>query len=201
VTWSLLCITDVLAAWIGKRDRNTVTAPFLAWAPMERQRSLALHLGWVMIQLVAQIHLWDIGSLYWQKQQRHALYGILRMSVNGVSMISSFASWVSYVPIGCRHPFMRYWQPLLAKTTATCSLRHPENERQQSVNSFRTCIFRDQGITRIFACITVLLTALLGKKTIHRRWNTDTKLIDIANCSTSKSTLLVAENAILIRYY
>jgi hypothetical protein len=30
VTWSLLCITDVLAAFIGKRDSNMVTAPFLA---------------------------------------------------------------------------------------------------------------------------------------------------------------------------
>jgi len=54
---------------------------------------------------------------------------------------------------------------------------------------------------RIFACITVLLTALLGKNTIYWRWNTDTKLLDIANCSTSKSILLVGENAILIRYY
>jgi len=43
---------------------------------------------------------------------------------------------------------MRYWQPLLAKTTATCSLRHPENERQMSVNSLKTCIFRNQGIAR-----------------------------------------------------
>jgi hypothetical protein len=96
---------------------------------------------------------------------------------------------------------MRYWQPLLAKTTAKCSLQQPENERQRSINSFRTCIFRNQGIAWIFACITVLLTALLGKNTIYGRWNTDTKLIDIANCSTSKSSLLVAENSILIRYY
>jgi len=154
-----------------------------------------------MFRLVADIHLLNIGSLYWQKQQRLAPCGILKMSVNGVSTIFSFASWVSYVPIGRRHPFMRYWQPLLAKTTATCSLRHPENERQWIVNRFRTCIFRNQGIVRIFACITVLLTALLGKNTIYRRWNTDTKLIDIANSSTSKNTLLVAENAILIRYY
>jgi len=64
---------------------------------------------------------------------------------------------------------MRYWQPLLAKTTATCSLRHPEKERQRSVNSFRTCIFRNHGIARNFACITILLTALLGKNTIYRR--------------------------------
>jgi len=113
----------------------------------------------------------------------------------------SFVSWVCYVPIGCRHPFMRYWQPLLAKTTATCSLRRPENERQQSVNSSRTCIFRNQGVVQIFACITVSLTTLLGKNNIYWRWNTDTKLINIANCSTSKSTLMVAENAILISYY
>jgi hypothetical protein len=45
------------------------------------------------------------------------------------------------------------------------------------------------------------LTALLGKNTIYRRWNTDTKSIDTANCSTNKSSLIVAGNAILIRYY
>jgi len=84
-------------------------------------------------------------------------------------MIFSFASGVSYVPIGCRYPFMIYWQPVLAKTTATCSLRNTENERQPSVNSFRTCIFRDQGIAQIFACIPVLFTASLGKNTIYRR--------------------------------
>jgi len=154
-----------------------------------------------MFRLVAEIHLWDIGSLYWQKQQRHAPCSILKMSVNGASTIFGVASCVSYVPIGCRPPFMRYWQPLQAKTTATCCLQHPENERHRSVNSFRTCIFRNWGIARIFVCITVLLTALPGKTTIYRRWNTDTKFIDIANCSPSKSTLLVAENAILIRYY
>jgi len=58
------------------------------------------------------------------------------MSVNGASTIISFASWVSYVLIGCRHPFMRYWQPLLAKTTATRSLQHPENERHQGIKDF-----------------------------------------------------------------
>jgi len=88
-----------------------------------------------------------------------------------------------------------------AKTSATCSLQHPENERQLGINSARTSISRNQGIAWIFPSITVLLTTLLGKNTIYRRWNTDTKLLDIANCSTSKSTLLVAENAILIRYY
>ena len=147
------------------------------------------------------MHNRHIGSFYWQKRYQHGHRTILSMSVNGASTIFSFASWVSYVPTGCSHPFMRYWQPLRAKATAKCSLQHPENERQRSVNSFRTCILRNQGIARIFACITVLLTAFLGKNTIYWRWNTDTKLIDIANCFTSKSSLIVVENLILIRYY
>jgi len=135
------------------------------------------------------MHNGPIGSSYWQKREPHSHRPILSMSINEASTILGFAASVGYVPIGCRHPFMRYWQPSLAKTTATCFLRHPENERQRSVNSFRTCTFRNQGIARIFVCITVLSTALLRKNTLYRRWNTDTKLIDIANCSTSKSTL------------
>ena len=154
-----------------------------------------------MFWLVVDIHWWDIGSLYRPKQQRHAPGSILKMSVNWASTIFSFASWVSCVPIGCRHPLMRYWQPILATTTATCYLRHPEDECQRSINSFRTSIICNLGIVRNIACITVLLTALVGKNTIYWTWNTDTKLIDIAKCSTSKSTLLVAENAILLRYY
>jgi allantoicase len=110
-----------------------------------------------------------MGSHNWQKHQQHAPCGILKMSVNGASTIFSFASGVCYIPIGVSHPFTRYWQPLLAKTTVTGSLRHPENERQQRVNSYRTCIFRDEGIARNFACITVILTALLDKNTIYRR--------------------------------
>jgi len=91
------------------------------------------------------------------------------MSVNGASTIFSVPSWVMYVPIGCRHPFIKYWQPLLAETTKTCSLPHPENERQQSVNSFSCCIFGNQGIALIFAFIKELLTALIGKNTIYQR--------------------------------
>jgi len=90
-----------------------------------------------MFQLVADIHLPDIGSLYWEKLQQHAPCRILRMSVNRVLTIVSFASWVIYVLIGWRHPFTRSWQPLLGKTTATCSLLHHENEHQRSVNDSR----------------------------------------------------------------
>jgi hypothetical protein len=96
---------------------------------------------------------------------------------------------------------MRYWQPLGAKTTATRYLPHPEIERQRSVNSFWSCLFGNQGIARIFEHITESLTALIGKNTIYQTKNTDSKLIDIANCKTCKNILLVVEYAILIRYY
>jgi len=89
-----------------------------------------------MFWLVADTHLSDIGNLYWEKRQWHAPCRILRLNVNGASTIVSFASWAIYVPIGWRHPFTRYWQPLLGKTTATCSLPHPENDHQWSVNNF-----------------------------------------------------------------
>jgi len=35
-----------------------------------------------MFRLVADINLSDIGSVYWQKQQRHAPCHILKVSVN-----------------------------------------------------------------------------------------------------------------------
>jgi len=96
-----------------------------------------------MSRLHADIQLSDIGSLCWPKEEQHTPCRILKMSVNRASMIFSFASWVIYVLIGCRHPFIRYWQFLLAQTTVTCSLPYSENERQWSFNDFKLCIFDD----------------------------------------------------------
>jgi len=117
-----------------------------------------------MFRLVADIHFSDIGSLYWEKLQRHAPFRILRMIVDGGSLMFSFASWLIYVSIGCRHLFIKYWQPLLAKSTAKCSLPPPENERQWSVNSFSCCIVGNQVMVLIFALTMELLTAIIGKK-------------------------------------
>jgi hypothetical protein len=74
-----------------------------------------------------------------------------------------------YVLIGCRHPLIRYWQPLGGKTTATCSLPYPENECQQSINNFMYYIFGNQAILQIFTHISDLLTTLIGKETIYQR--------------------------------
>ena len=61
-----------------------------------------------MFGLVADVHLSDIDSFYWEELQRHAPSRILRMSINGASMmIFNFASWVFYVPTGCRDLFIR----------------------------------------------------------------------------------------------
>jgi len=122
-----------------------------------------------MFRSVVDLHLSDIGCLHWEKLQQHGRCNILGISINGVSTICSFESWVIYVPIGCRCPFIKYLQPLLAKTTATCSLPHPENEHQQSVNSFSGCIFGNYGIALIPASIMESLTALTANNTMYQR--------------------------------
>jgi len=94
VIWSLLCITNVLAAFIGKYDTNIVKAAFWEWASTEHQWFWALNYGQFMFRLVADIHWWDIGSLWGQKQQRHAPCRILKMSVNGASTVLGLAYFV-----------------------------------------------------------------------------------------------------------
>jgi hypothetical protein len=116
-----------------------------------------------MFRLVAGIHFSDIGNLYWENLQRHAPCHIVTTSVNRASAIFSFASSLIYIPIGCRHPFIKYWQPLLIKTTATSCLPHPGNERQRSINSFSCCMFSNQVMELIIALITESLTAIIGK--------------------------------------
>jgi len=45
VIWSLLCISDIMAAFIGKKQGDTVTTPFWEWVSTERQWCSALNLG------------------------------------------------------------------------------------------------------------------------------------------------------------
>jgi hypothetical protein len=170
VLWLLLGITDVLAAFTGKRDNITDSTPFREWASTEHQRLLASHPGQFIFRLVSDIHFADIGSLYWENCQRHAPCRIWRMSINGASTIHSFASCLIYFPIGCRHPLIKYWQHLHPKITAKLSLPHPENDCQWSVNSFSWCIFGNQGIVLIFTFIMDLLTAMIAKNTIYQRY-------------------------------
>jgi len=105
-----------------------------------------------------------IGSSYKQKRQQHGHHLILKMSVNRASTISSVASWVIYIPISCRLPFIRYWQPLLSETTATYSLPHPENDCQWSVNNLWFCKYGNQTMIWLLFRITDVLAAYIGKR-------------------------------------
>ena len=115
------------------------------------------------------LYLSNSSCLDWENLQRHAPCRIMGMSIKGVSTIWSCESLVIYVPIDWRHPFIKYWQPLLAKTTVTCSLPHPEKERQLSVNGFSCGIFGYQGIMLNSTFMTELSTALVGNNRIYRR--------------------------------
>jgi len=134
--WSLWCLTDMLAAFMGIWNSDMLPAASWEWASTECQQVSASHLGEFMFWLIVDIHLAEIDSVHSEKLKWHAPCHILRMSINGASTMFSFATWVIYVSIGCRHPFVRYWQPLLQKATATCSLPHPENEHQRSGNDY-----------------------------------------------------------------
>jgi len=85
------------------------------------------------------------------------------MSVNWVSTFVSFSSWVIYIPIHCRYPLIGYWHPSLGKASATCSLPHPENERQQSVNDFHLHIFGNLCSNWLQTSINQILAAFTGK--------------------------------------
>ena len=78
-------------------------------------------------------------------------------------MIFNFTSWIIYVRIGCRHPFIRYWLPLLKKTTATCSLQHRDNECQWSVNYRKLRILGNLCSDWLQTSIYHILAALPGK--------------------------------------
>jgi len=88
----------------------------------------------------------SIGSVSRQQGPQHGHHPILIISIIGELTICSFASWVIHILIACRHPFMRYWQPLQLKSTATGSLPHPTNERPRSVHSSSCPIFGNHSI-------------------------------------------------------
>ena len=167
--WLRRTNNHIMAAFTGNNYSGMLPAACWEWAATEHQQFLASHLGLSMFQLVVDIHLSDIGCLYWEQLQRHARSRTLRLSVHRVSTMFICEYWVIYFPIGYRHPFIKYWQPLLAKTTVTCSLPHPENEHQQSVNRISGIKFGNQGITLNSAFITELLTAVIGNNTMFQR--------------------------------
>jgi len=98
----------------------------IKWTSTERQQFVVLKVWELNFDLVTVIRNWVITNFHRQRKYQQGHNPILRMSVHGAWMNFSFPSWVIHLPIGCRHPFMRYWLPLGAKKTATRSLPHSE---------------------------------------------------------------------------
>jgi len=161
--WLKTSICQILTASIGKNYSDMLPATSWEWASTVHERCLPSYLGYFMFRLGSGIHSSDNGSLYCETLQQHAPCRILEMIVNRASRIFSFASWVIYVPIGCRHPFNRFWLPLLGETTVTCSLPHPENERQQSVNDFKLWVMGNFFSDCLQISIDQILAAFTGK--------------------------------------
>ena len=84
------------------------------WASTEHQQLLVIYVWYLKIDLFIVMYNRYIVTCYRKQRKPHSHCPILRMSMNGVSKIFSFTSRVIDVLIGCRHPFMKYWQPLQA---------------------------------------------------------------------------------------
>jgi len=75
----------------------------------------------------------------------------------------------------------------------TNTLPHHETERQRSVNNIWFCILGTQGFLRIGAPITELLTTSIAKNATDRRQNMYSKIINVADCKTSKKRSLAVK--------
>jgi len=125
---------------------------------------------WDIILSIAKYQWWYltvlfgcIGHLRNQKDERHIGCPILKICINGASIIVDHASWVLWVAIGCRSSGTGYCPPLKAQEEATCSLPHLENECQQSINDFWLLILGNLRGACLQSGIKNMLSASLGR--------------------------------------
>jgi len=95
---------------------------------------------------------------------------------------------------------MMLWPPFHSKQCLTHKSPHHETVRQWSVNNIWSYILGNQGFTQMNQLITELLTAFIAKNTTYNRKNTESKIINVADCKLCKKRLLAVEYLILIIY-
>jgi len=95
---------------------------------------------------------------------------------------------------------MMLWQPFHLKLCMTHPLHYQETQHQRSVNNISSCIMVNQGFVRINELITDLLTPFIAKNKTYERKMADSKIINIADCTTCRKRLLAVEYLILIIY-
>jgi len=80
------------------------------------------------------------------------------------------------------------------------TLPHHETKCQLSLNNIWSFILGNQGFSWINELITELLTAFIDKNTTYDRKNTDSNIINVADCKTWKKWLLAVKYRILMIY-
>jgi len=115
-------------------------------------------------------------------------------------MIIGLASGLIKVSQCSNNSWTMLWPPFHLKQCMTHKLPHHETEHQRSINNIWSCILGHQGFTRMNQLITELLTAFVAKNTTYNRKNTDSKIINVADCKTCQNRLLAVEYLMLIIY-
>jgi len=108
-------INKVLATFIAKTESGMLPAPSWKWVSTEHQQFLVMYLGYSVGWLVAHSHKQSIGCLYRQTRKWNAPCPILKLSVNGVSMIVGLPLWSITARCGCYCLYTWFWLFLYAK--------------------------------------------------------------------------------------
>ena len=83
--------------------------------------------------------IWFVAYNYWVYK---GCFDVINVSVNRVSTIFSLIHWAID---GLHCHILRkwqYWSVFLRKRQMTCSLAHPKNECQRSINDFWHCVMK-----------------------------------------------------------
>jgi len=168
----LLCITNVLAAFIGESESETVTAPFWQWASTARWRCLDLETTYLGSDLLTMIHNQRIGSLYGQKSKRHGHCPILEISFKRESTEGQWSindCWCCIVynrrAVPSHLPMMKVMSAFMDNVVSVdvaTTWKWVSTERQQSFNDCRCCILYNPGAVLWHLLIIEVLAACVG---------------------------------------
>jgi len=113
--WLQACITQILAAFTGKNNSDSLPARYWQCGSKKHQQCLIFHRGKLKCCFVAMMHIRCRGSLFIWNSAEHVCYAIMKMNVDGVSMIFWLPFWLSMVLWGYVNSLQNNWLPSKAK--------------------------------------------------------------------------------------
>jgi len=156
-------IIDVLAAFMGKNDTDTIATTCWKWASMGCQRFLAFHLGESMGNATESTQNQHIGHLYGQKYYKRYRYHLLTFSIPRLSTIHGLASWIVWGLWNGINPQSTYRLRIWATMLRTISRLPPTIECPWSVNNLCGGVVCDTAMK----CIALLLNWVLCSQSSH----------------------------------